>query len=268
MAMRQVILSLLFLLSPVWVALGQQNKLDKQFESLMAKPSQLVFEDDFRHPWSEKWHLDGERAKIIQKDGCLEMHAGKRAYVDADHLVLWTRNEFQGDLKIEYDFTRLDSSKHYCVNILYIQAQGSGRKPFVKDIFKWNGLRRVPRMSMYFDHMDTYHISYAVTEIAAENKPEYIRARRYMPLWNKGLEGTDLKPEYLHTGLFRIGITYHLTFIKYDTDLYMNVKGDGQDRIFYFDASSFPKIDKGRIGLRQMYTRNSRYANFKVYQMD
>lgn len=31
---------------------------------------------------------------------------------------------------------------------------------------------------------------------------------------------------------------------------------------------SFPKIDKGRIGLRQMYTRNSRYANFKVYQMD
>mgnify|MGYP000232975506 FL=1 len=48
----------------------------------------------------------------------------------------------------------------------------------------------------------------------------------------------------------------------------MNVKGDGQDKTFYFDASAFPKIDKGRVGLRQMYTRNSKYANFRVYQLD
>jgi len=266
--MKNMILSLFFLLCPCWMLLGQQNEQQKQFDLLLGQPAQLVFEDNFRHAWSEKWHLDGEKARIMQKDGQLDMYAGERAYVDADHLVLWTKEEFEGNLKIEYDFMRLDSSRHYCVNILYIQAQGSGRRPFVKDIFKWNELRKVPRMSTYFNNMDTYHISYAVTEVASENKPEYIRARRYMPQWKKGLEGTDLKPEYLNTGLFKIGVTYHLTFIKYDTDLYMNVKGDGQDKTFYFDASSFPGIDKGRIGLRQMYTRSSRYANFKVYRMD
>ena len=239
--MKKMILGLFFLLCPCWIVWGQQNEQQKRFDILSEKPAQLVFEDNFRHAWSEKWHLDGENAKIIQKDGRLEMYAGGRAYVDADHLVLWTKEEFKGNLKIEYDFTRLDSSGYYCVNILYIQAQGAGRKPFVKDIFKWNELRKVPRMSMYFNNMDTYHISYAVTGVASED---------------------------LNTGLFKIGVTYHLTFIKYETNLYMNVKGDGQDKTFYFDASAFPKIDKGRVGLRQMYTRNSKYANFRVYQLD
>ena len=265
--MKKLFLGLFFLLCPCWIVWGQQNEQQKRFDILSEKPAQLVFEDNFRHAWSEKWHLDGENAKIIQKDGRLEMYAGGRAYVDADHLVLWTKEEFKGNLKIEYDFTRLDSSGYYCVNILYIQAQGAGRKPFVKDIFKWNELRKVPRMSMYLNNMDTYHISYAVTGVASEDKPEYIRARRYMPQWEKGLEGTELKPEYLNTGLFKIGVTYHLTFIKYETNLYMNVKGDGQDKTFYFDASAFPKIDKGRVGLRQMYTLNSKYENFRVYQL-
>lgn len=108
----------------------------------------------------------------------------------------------------------------------------------------------------------------AVTGVASEDKPEYFVLVGICLSGRRELEGTELKPEYLNTGLFKIGVTYHLTFIKYETNLYMNVKGDGQDKTFYFDASAFPKIDKGRVGLRQMYTRNSKYANFRVYQLD
>ena len=81
------------------------------------------------------------------------------------------------------------------------------------------------------------------------------------------LNGTDLKPEYYNTGLFKIGVTYHIKVIKYGDQLYMNVTGDGKNETFYFDGSSAPVITKGRIGLRQMFTRNSRYANFKVYSI-
>ena len=101
--MKKMILGLFFLLCPCWIVWGQQNEQQKRFDILSEKPAQLVFEDNFRHAWSEKWHLDGENAKIIQKDGRLEMYAGGRAYVDADHLVLWTKEEFKGNLKIEYD---------------------------------------------------------------------------------------------------------------------------------------------------------------------
>lgn len=265
--MKKIIWSLLLFAWFGAMASGQQNKVNTQFDLLVNASAQLVFEDDFQEMWPKNWHLDGERARIVQKDGQLEMYAGARPNVDADHAVLWTKATFEGNLKIEYDYTRLDSSKYHCVNIIYIQAQGSGVEPFGKDILRWNELRRIPEMELYFNNMDTYHISYAVTGIESENKPEYIRARRYMPRQNRGLAGTNLQPEYMNTGLFKIGVTYHLTFIKHNTNLYMNVKGGGQDKTFYFDASAFPRINEGRIGLRQMYTRNSRYANFRVYKL-
>ena len=66
--MKKMILGLFFLLCPCWIVWGQQNEQQKRFDILSEKPAQLVFEDNFRHAWSEKWHLDGENAKIIQKD--------------------------------------------------------------------------------------------------------------------------------------------------------------------------------------------------------
>ncbi len=245
---------------------AQNKEYQKAFERLEKQFTRRTFYDDFQTHWLNKWHMDGRTAKVEVKDGTLKVCAGNRAYVDEDHVVLWTRKEFEGDLKIEYDFTRCDSSKYYFVNILYIQAQGSGEGPYKRDIFEWNELRDVPAMDVYFNHMETYHISYAVTGTEKPNEKEYIRARRYMPQNKKGLKGTDLRPEYFETGLFKIGVPYHLTFIKSGTDIYMNVKGDGREETFYFDASNFPKITKGRIGLRQMFTRTSSYQNFQVFQ--
>lgn len=264
---RTIIILFISALLPL-TALGQEDSIQDCYKKLLQKASTCVFADDFKKSWERNWHLDGKNARIIQDGKSLEMHAGTHAFKDEDHIVLWTKKEFEGNIRIEYDFTRLDSSEYYFVNILYIQAQGIGQGEYKKDIFKWNHLREVPAMSTYFNHMETYHISYAVTGVPAKGQKEYIRARRYMPQWGKGLKGTDLYPEYLDTGLFKIGIKYHLTFIKYGTRLFLNVKGDGKDKTFFFNADNFPPILKGRIGLRQMYTRNSRYENFKIYRIN
>lgn len=81
---------------PLLDSMGAAKRATKAIRYIIRETGTTGFEDNFRHAWSEKWHLDGENAKIIQKDGRLEMYAGGRAYVDADHLVLWTKEEFKG----------------------------------------------------------------------------------------------------------------------------------------------------------------------------
>ena len=249
------------------ISYSQNTAYQEKFEELNKQEAVLVFKDNFYKNWENNWFLDGKKGRISSGDNKLELYAGKEALKDENHVVLWTKKEFERDLKIDYDFTRLDNLENNFVNIIYIQAQGSGEGQFDKDIYKWRKLREIPKMSMYFDNMDTYHISYSVSEDKKNGKEEYIRGRRYMPEQKTGLKGTELTPEYLNTGLFKPGVKYHLTFIKIGKELYFNVNGDNQNRTFYFNAEKYPPITKGRIGLRQMFTKASIYENFKVYSI-
>jgi len=162
-------------------------------------------------------------------------------------------------LRIDYEYTRLDFESR-CVNIIYIQATGSGEEPYVKDIEKWSGLRREPAMRMYFDHMHTYHISYAANP---GTDREYIRARRYMPNKN-GLKGTNLEPDYQPEGLFQPGVPQRITIIKRQRDLFMRI--ENADRVFYCHMTNrhLPPITEGRIGLRHMFTRSARYRDIRI----
>ena len=189
----------------------------------------------------------------------MTLMAGPEFRNDAHHTVLWTKNSFGGDLKIEYEYTRLDKAPN-CVTILYIQATGSGNGPYAKDITKWNALRKVPAMSMYFDHMNTYHISYAANP---GTKEAYIRGRRYMPE-RQGLKGTALKPDYSNPELFATGVKHLVTVIKEDRDLHMRVENPDQIVYCHMTNPDLPVITEGRIGLRHMFTRSARYANFRV----
>jgi hypothetical protein len=119
-----------------------------------------VFNDPCTGDWKKQWFLDGEVGKVTTGPDGMTLTAGPEFKNDAHHMVLWTKQSFEGDLKIEYDYTRLDNENR-CVTILYIQATGSGKGAFAKDITKWNELRKVPAMRTYFNHMNTYHISYA-----------------------------------------------------------------------------------------------------------
>lgn len=228
-------------------------------------PWQEVFYDACTGDWNEKWFLDGEVGSVETSAEGMQLTAGPRFGDNAHHMVLWTKESFEGDLKIEFDFTRLDFETR-CVNILYIQATGSGKGPYAKDISVWNELRKVPAMKMYFNHMNLYHISLAAFP-NDEDVTQYIRGRRYLPEAGKGLEGTDFTPDYFPEGLFDPGVKHHVTVIKRGTELLMRIQNDSQ--VFYcrMSAPGLPPVTEGRIGLRHMFTRSARYQNLRISRL-
>lgn len=223
-----------------------------------ASPWQNVFEDAGTGDWRQQWFLDGEVGTVKNTPQGMELRSGPEAGNDAHHMVLWTQASFAGDVQIEYDFTRLDSSKDG-VNIIYIQATGSGQEPYREDIAVWSELRRIPRMKHYFDHLNTYHISYSVGYPGSE----YTRARRYLPE-GKGLDGTAILPDYGRTDLFQPGVLHRMTIIKRGQALFMRVATNERTEYFAWRNTLLPPITSGRIGFRQMFTKAGRYANIRI----
>ncbi len=168
---------------------------------------------------------------------------------------------FRGDLKIEYDYTRLDAETR-CVNILYVQATGSGLGPYSKDITEWNELRRIPAMRMYFNHMNTYHISYAAFP-NNEDTTSYIRARRYKAD-ESGLSGSDLKPDYFPVGLFEMGVPHKITVIKRAREL--NIRVENSNQVYYCRMTNpdMPEILEVASDCGTCTQRSSLYKNFRV----
>lgn len=217
-----------------------------------------IFSDPCTTDWKQRWHLDGEVGTVKNEPQGMVLSAGPEFKNDSHHMVLWTKVSFEGDVKIEYDFTRLDESLEGII-LLYIQATGSGGAPYHEDIMKWNELRKVPAMDLYFNNMNLYHISFATNP----GLPGYLRGRRYMPN-RTGLLNTALAPEYTAEELLGKGVTHQITIIKKDRDLYMRISNPNESRYYHITNTKLPAITKGHIGIRQMFTRSARYANFSV----
>lgn len=232
------------------------------YKQLLKAGWHQVFSDPCTKNWRERWFLDGQIGTVTNTPQGMELRAGPEFKNDAHHMVLWTKQSFAGDLMIQYDYTRLDSETR-CVNILYVQATGSGTEPYTNDILQWADLRKVPSMKTYFNHMNTYHISYAAYPNADDATEDYIRARRYMPE-AKGLKNTDLAPDYFRTGLFQTGVPHQISVIKHGQELFMHVRNAEKQMLCHWKNETFPPIEQGRIGLRHMYTRSARYANFRI----
>lgn len=222
-----------------------------------------VFFDSCTNDWQQNWILDGEKANISHTKKGMDFFAGKNRKEDAAHAVLWTKESFKGDVKITYDYTKIDDVIE-AVTILYIQATGSGKNEFDEDILQWANKRKIPAMKMYFNHMNTYHISYAAFKVGNKNKKnDYIRARRYNPE-NGNLANTKLSPNYSKTGLFKKNVLHKITVIKKKKHLFMKISNDEQTYLCHWYINKLTPIDMGRIGLRHMWTRGSRYKNFSV----
>lgn len=239
------------------------TKEQKVFDQVEAATEwQPMFTDPCTGNWKEGWFLDGEVGTVTTGPDGMTLTAGPEFKNDAHHMVLWTKQSFEGDLKIEYDYTRLDRENR-CVTILYIQATGSGQDAYATDITKWNELRKVPAMRTYYDHMNTYHLSYAAFGNKGDSTTSYIRARRYMP-HKSGLKGTDLEPDYFSDTLFATGVKHHITVIKKDRDLFMRVENPDEVVYCHMANPKLPPIMEGRIGLRHMFTRSARYQNIRI----
>lgn len=238
-----------------------EDETAKRFAELAESRWQLVFSDPGTGDWNERWTLDGTRAMVRNGPTGMEFTAGPDPGDEAHHAVLWTRNDFEGDLKIEYEYTRLDH-EHRKVTIVYVQATGSGKPGFDKDISLWADKRVIPSMKSYFENMNAYHISYAAFENKNEDPAnDYVRARRYVC---GDLAGTELDNEYEKTGLFETGVPHRITIIKQGRDLYMKIRNDKKEFLCHFVNSRFDPIKEGKIGLRHMNTRSARYKDFKI----
>jgi iduronate 2-sulfatase len=123
----------------------------------------MVFEDDGvgGDDWKKSWFLDGQAARVERTPEGLILSSGSDLKDNSNSLVLWTRQSFTGDVKVEYDYTRLDDYPRG-VNIIYLLATGKGEQPFRKDIYDWADLRVNPKMNLYWKNMKLLHISYAV----------------------------------------------------------------------------------------------------------
>ena len=255
--MRPFILIFLFTLSAC-VTSGEK---DDAFENLKKQNWSLSFEDKCSSSdWKDKWFLDGEKAKVTNSSEAMTIDTAK------GYAVLWTKKEFSGDVKIEYDFKRADEYFGQAVNIIYIQATGDGQKGYDKDISKWSDKRKTAAMSDYFLNMHTYHISYAAYNKKGRNS-EYIRARRYLPLGNKRLGGTKMAGEYTMTGLFEDKKWVNVTIIKKDKDIFVEFKHPDKTLHCHFKNEDKDAIKEGRIGLRLMPNRLSHFKNFKISEL-
>lgn len=243
------------------------DSLKSHYDEALSLPWKQVFLDDCIGSWQDKWFLDGEKGQVLNSINGMQVYAGGELDNDASHVVLWTKHSFEGDIRIEYDFTRLDTlSTSNNVNIIYFLAQGSGEGVYDKDISQWQSLRQVPAMNIYFNHMSAFHISYAVNGAGGEEQ-DYVRARRYIPETGKGLQDTALMPEYINVNLFQPNVKHHLTIIKRGDTIYMNVQNSSAQRLFFFKTKDMSQTLSGRVGFRQMWGRNSCYADVKIYQL-
>ena len=221
-----------------------------------------AFQDSGTDDWQDRWFLDGLRAQVDNTPKGMVLSSGPIEKDHASHCVLWTKQSFEGDVKIEFDYWRMDTIQKY-VNIIYIQATGTEEGPYSKDIAEWADLREVPFMRSYFNNMKTLHISYAAFG-AKESEDDYVRARRYPTRPDLKFNELDIPPDNFNTGLFKPGVKHHFTIIKRGHELLFQVSTDEKTSVFAWDTSAHNLIAEGRIGLRHMWTRCSRYAGFKV----
>lgn len=237
--------------------------MEEIFQNLKQRNWETEFADTGQENWQEKWSLDGERATVKNTPKGIVFSAGPVKYDDGSHAVLWTKDSFSGDIKIEFDFTRLDSINRD-VNILYIQASGTGKGPYAENIMEWSDLREVPYLKSYFETMNLLHVSYAAFKDSDDEPDDYVRARRYPPQPGNNFWQTDISPDNFDTGLFLPGVTYHFTFIKTAEDLFFEAKNADVRKLFHWSLENVKPVEKGWVGIRHMYLRCSRYANVDI----
>ena len=242
-----------------------ENNHEKRFAELQGKNWKKVFSDTGTGVWQEAWFLDGKTASVTNTSEGMHFTAGPEP--DAtNHAVLWTKESFSGDIKIEYDYTRTDTDfRPGYTTLLYVQATGidtlRDEKFWDKDITAWRDRRAEPLMPKYFKYMNLLHISYGAND-------DYIRGRKYpMPREEGGFHKMQIEPDYEDVHMFEPNVKYHITIIKMGNEFYFHAQSDSKEGLFPLNYEGFPEVKEGRIGLRHMATRSALYGNFNVYLM-
>jgi len=235
---------------------------EERFQEVLDLSWNEAFYDSCKGNWQDGWFLDGLRATVDNTPEGMVLSAGPVEKDNASHCVLWTQQSFEGDVKIEFDYWRIDTIQKY-VNIIYIQATGKGDGQYTKDIAEWSHLREIPYMNTYYNNMKLLHVSFAAFGPKGSEE-DYVRARRYPTSPDVKFSELAILPDNFNTGLFEPGVKHRFTLIKRGDTLFMQVATSEKTALYFWDTSKFDPVTEGRIGLRHMWTRCSRYADFKV----
>ena len=222
--------------------------------------------------WQDNWFLDGQNAVLEHRDGGLNFitTASKvdkrvdRAPFDAQHAVLWTRQEFEGDIRISYTYTMLPGCSWQ--KLIYVQARGIGSGPYVEDIYAWRNRREVARMDKYFNYMNLIGLSLR----------DPIRCRRYP--WSDVDQDLELASEILPRGEnkgMEIGRDLQVVVEKRKASLLLRItdaEAGGHVVEHTWDLTDqkvlegreLKFVEKGRIGLRLMGGHKINFRDFKV----
>lgn len=239
---------------------------------------EILFEDPMTGDWKDKWFLDGEKAELEQDENGLHFQADSepgmwekrkespemRELFDSYHAVLWTQQEFEGEIGVSYEMTRTSEGFTF---LLYLLAQGVGYGDYAEDISEWSDLREIARMNLYFRHMNLTGVTFR----------DQIRLRRYPWMDEAGEDFEDnLIGEMIDYDRIPVGNTYKVDVELRTETLRIRLEEVGNpenvlDRTFTrvddLDPRRPAPSTHGRIGLRHMIGTSVRYRNFQVRRL-
>lgn len=238
----------------------------------------VLFEDPMTGDWRDNWFLDGEKAELEHNEDGLHFTATtlpgiwaqrkespeKRELFDSMHAVLWTQQEFEGEIGVSFEMTRTSGGFTF---LLYLLAQGVGTPPYAEDITEWNELRNIPRMNLYFQKMNLTGVTFR----------DQIRLRRYPWMDAEGNSFDDnLIGEKIDYDQIPVGNTYKVDVELRTETLRIRLEEVGNpenvldrtfNRIDDLDPRRPAPSTRGRIGLRHMTGTSVRYRNFRVRRL-
>ena len=240
------------------------NAMKEQFDKLAKREWKLGLELQPEMNWQDQWTLDGNHCVVGNSSNGLEFQAGPEAGNNAHHGVLWTKESFAGDMKVEFDYTRLDEINRF-VCILYFHANGIGEGAYTKDIHEWAHLREEPWMKTYFERMDMLHISFAAFGNDNDEPDDYLRVRRYPVRPDRDFSQIEVAGTVHNTGLFLPQQTYAVTFVKTTDALGLHVKGADKELYHCWDISTVEPTHDGPFGIRHMWQKHACYNKLKIF---
>jgi len=233
-----------------------------------------LFEDTMTQNWEKNWFLDGKNATLEHRDGGLAFLTEAsgvdknvdRAAFDAQHAVLWTRQEFEGDIRIRYIYATIPGCSWQ--KLIYVQARGIGEGPYVEDIYAWREKRDVSVMSEYFKRMNLIGLSLR-NEVRCKRYPWFDMEENkledeFLPrAENKGIpaghEAAVLIEKRKESILLRItDMKTGETSVDHTWDL-------TDERVLEHRDPKF--IENGRIGIRQMGGHKILMRDFRVERL-
>lgn len=241
------------------------NATPAEFEKYDAMNWSVALEDSGAGDWRDHWVLDGERADIRNTPQGMVFAAGPTAQDHACHAVLWTKQSFKGPMKVEFDFTRLDTVNRY-VNILYFHAKGWG-EGVPDDIHTWADQREVPYMRTYFSKMDLLHLSFAAFGDENDDDDNYLRVRRYPIHEGRSFRQTEVGPTIEESGFFKPGVLHRMCFFKTDSELALRLHCGEEALCHIWDITKVEPTCEGPLGIRHMFSKCSRYKDLRIYTL-